>query len=44
MSIGFLLGSRNDSVIWRGPKKTGKPSIFPIFYFSHYSGFINKRK
>lgn len=22
MSIGFLLGSRNDPVIWRGPKKT----------------------
>ncbi|KAK9496833.1 hypothetical protein O3M35_012939 [Rhynocoris fuscipes] len=22
MSIGFLLNSRNDSVIWRGPKKT----------------------
>lgn len=24
MSIGFLLKSRNDSVVWRGPKKTGK--------------------
>uniref|UniRef100_A0A1B6MP14 Cytosolic Fe-S cluster assembly factor NUBP2 homolog n=1 Tax=Graphocephala atropunctata TaxID=36148 RepID=A0A1B6MP14_9HEMI len=23
MSIGFLLKSRNDSVVWRGPKKTG---------------------
>ncbi|KAK0081439.1 hypothetical protein PV325_012191 [Microctonus aethiopoides] len=23
MSIGFLLKSRNDGVIWRGPKKTG---------------------
>ena len=23
MSIGFLLQSRNDAVIWRGPKKTG---------------------
>lgn len=22
MSIGFLLKSRNDAVIWRGPKKT----------------------
>uniref|UniRef100_A0A069DQV4 Cytosolic Fe-S cluster assembly factor NUBP2 homolog n=1 Tax=Panstrongylus megistus TaxID=65343 RepID=A0A069DQV4_9HEMI len=22
MSIGFLLNSRNDSIIWRGPKKT----------------------
>lgn len=24
MSIGFLLKNRNDSVVWRGPKKTGK--------------------
>lgn len=23
MSIGFLLKSRNDGVVWRGPKKTG---------------------
>lgn len=23
MSIGFLLGSQDDAVIWRGPKKTG---------------------
>lgn len=23
MSIGFLLKNRNDSVVWRGPKKTG---------------------
>jgi len=23
MSIGFLLKNQNDSVIWRGPKKTG---------------------
>lgn len=22
MSIGFLLNSRNDAVVWRGPKKT----------------------
>lgn len=22
MSIGFLLNSRNDPIIWRGPKKT----------------------
>jgi Mrp family chromosome partitioning ATPase len=22
MSIGFLLASRNDAVVWRGPKKT----------------------
>lgn len=24
MSIGFLLQSKNDSVVWRGPKKNGK--------------------
>ena len=24
MSIGFLLGSLDDAVIWRGPKKNGK--------------------
>lgn len=23
MSIGFLLKNQNDSVVWRGPKKTG---------------------
>ena len=23
MSIGFLLGSRDDAVVWRGPKKNG---------------------
>lgn len=23
MSIGFLLGSQDDAIIWRGPKKTG---------------------
>lgn len=24
MSIGFLLESKNSSVVWRGPKKNGK--------------------
>lgn len=24
MSIGFLLTNKNDSVVWRGPKKNGK--------------------
>ena len=24
MSIGFLLASPNDAVIWRGPKKNGE--------------------
>ena len=28
MSIGFLLNSRDDAVVWRGPKKNG------IFYIS----------
>ncbi len=23
MSVGFMLGSRDDAVIWRGPRKTG---------------------
>jgi len=23
MSIGFLLGSEDEAVVWRGPKKTG---------------------
>ena len=23
MSIGFLLDSRDDAVVWRGPKKNG---------------------
>lgn len=27
MSIGFLLGSLDDAVIWRGPKKNGKASL-----------------
>lgn len=25
MSIGFLLQNRDDAVVWRGPKKNGKP-------------------
>lgn len=45
MSIGFLLDSSNDAVIWRGPKKNGIYSVTPrnlkiyhrinslIFYF-----------
>lgn len=24
MSIGFLIGNKNDAVVWRGPKKNGK--------------------
>lgn len=30
MSVGFLLESKDDAVIWRGPKKNGD---FYIFYF-----------
>ena len=25
MSISFLLSSRDDAVVWRGPKKNGMP-------------------
>lgn len=32
MSIGFLLGSPDDAVIWRGPKKNGESkNIIQIF-------------
>ncbi len=27
MSIGFLLSSPDDAVIWRGPKKNGKKTF-----------------
>ena len=30
MSIGFLLNSGDDAVIWRGPKKNGKLVTFYI--------------
>ena len=29
MSIGFLLQSRDDAVVWRGPKKNGKQRSAP---------------
>ena len=34
MSIGFLLNSKSDAVIWRGPKKncTPKLKLFPVFF------------
>ena len=28
MSVGFLLSSPSDAVIWRGPKKNGESAIF----------------
>ena len=27
MSIAFLLPNPDDAVVWRGPKKTGKPGL-----------------
>lgn len=35
MSIGFLLHSRDDAVIWRGPKKSGSDSFCPISVVLH---------
>lgn len=32
MSIGFLLSNKNDSVVWRGPKKTGKSFCYLGLY------------
>lgn len=29
MSIGFLLGSKDDAVIWRGPRKNGWCDVMP---------------
>jgi len=34
MSIGFLLSSPNDAVIWRGPKKNGKYNITMVLYMT----------
>lgn len=28
MSIGFLLSSRDDAVVWRGPKKNGMLHVY----------------
>lgn len=33
MSIGFLLSSPDDAIIWRGPKKNG---IFPSFLYERW--------
>lgn len=30
MSVGFLLASPSDAVIWRGPKKNGKRHLFVV--------------
>lgn len=44
MSIAFLLNSRNDSVVWRGPKKTSElisASTNWEFLFLKFSKSIN---
>lgn len=33
MSVGFLLGNRDDPVVWRGPKKTGWTKIYIFFKY-----------
>jgi len=33
LSIGFLTKSRNDSVVWRGPKKTGLSFKIANYFF-----------
>lgn len=30
MSIGFMLENKDDSVVWRGPKKTGMKNVRDI--------------
>lgn len=45
LSIGFLTKSRNDSVVWRGPKKTGLSfevvnKIFYVLIIYLYNMFI----
>lgn len=39
MSIGFLLSSPDDAVIWRGPKKNG---ISVCVYVSNVSKYFPK--
>ena len=38
MSIGFLLKNRDDSVVWRGPKKNGKDLCY--YYFMDFFDII----
>lgn len=37
MSIGFLLGNRDDAVVWRGPKKNGTVYVVVANNFVYYS-------
>lgn len=42
MSIGFLLNSRDDAVVWRGPKKNGRQTYFCFlvrYFFKSYGSF-----
>lgn len=38
MSIGFLLSSPDDAVIWRGPKKNGIVYACKIYLFIFTNG------
>lgn len=40
LSIGFLTKSRNDSIVWRGPKKTGL-SLNKFYYSIYWMHFNN---
>lgn len=40
LSIGFLTKSRNDSVVWRGPKKTGLSFHIVNTIFNYMYTFI----
>lgn len=40
LSIGFLTKSRNDSVVWRGPKKTGLLFKIVIAIFMYIYKFM----
>ena len=37
MSVGFLLSSPDDAVIWRGPKKNGKYRIIYQNFWNTYA-------
>lgn len=44
MSIGFLLSSRDDAVVWRGPKKNGMLYIIYITLIDLYwPGLVSTR-
>lgn len=41
MSVGFLLGSPDDAVIWRGPKKNGRWKL--LYYFNIEKAVMDSR-